>query len=155
MAIFTFWASVGLHSTVGEHVPFQIIISTKWLAALDTTICPFPAVHFHVLLHISQTIKRLFTFWTNVQPSTTVHEHMFRHFTSVLDGALTTVAFYTLTGWDFSLCLCTDFNFGSWNIRTCTFSTFVLNSFFKKNYLSHLTMIKKEQNNQRWLIWPV
>ena len=40
----TFWASVVLHSTLGEHVRFQRASHTKWLVALVTIVCSFFAV---------------------------------------------------------------------------------------------------------------
>ena len=64
--LLTFWARVCLHSTVSEHVSFQICSSTKWLLALDKSVCSFFAVGDHVSLQMSYLTKWLLAFWASV-----------------------------------------------------------------------------------------
>ena len=59
--ITTFWASVVLHSTMGEHVRFQRASHTKWLVALDTIVCSFFAVSDYAPPQISCLIEWLNT----------------------------------------------------------------------------------------------
>ena len=72
---FTFWASIGLHSTVREHVPFQMCSLTKWLLAMDTNVHLFFGVGYHMPLQWSCLAKWLLTFWTNVH----LHGKQTRH----------------------------------------------------------------------------
>ena len=41
---------MGLNAAVGEHVRSQILNETKGLVAVDTSVCPFFAVGYHVNL---------------------------------------------------------------------------------------------------------
>ena len=78
---------MGLHSTVSAHVPLQMINSTKWSLALDTIVCPFFGVGYHMLLQCC---------WLNLV--STWDGGMTRHFTLLWHrvGNLSTLAFVKL-----------------------------------------------------------